>query len=183
MSQAAPHGVTPDQNTGCGPWQFASDTLPRQGGFMRKFVLGAALALLAPVGLKAQQLTPEEEEVWQTVKGCFASIQQKDEAALMDCFHEDYTFWWAEDIMPFGKDLVRQVAPINVAARDIVVDDIRLAGIVVKGDVAIVHWGNRRFTRTPNGTEIPFIERASMTLIRENGRWQYLGGGGSPFVR
>ena len=147
---------------------------------MRFFVLSTVVALMMPIAVNAQNLTPEEEEVWQTVKSCWAALQEKDEAAMLACFHEDYSFWWAEDIMPFGKDLVRAVVPVNLPAEDVVIDDLRLAGIVVKGDVALVHWGVRRFTRTPTGTDIPFIERASMTLIRENGRWQYLGGGGSP---
>jgi ketosteroid isomerase-like protein len=150
---------------------------------MRRLVLAAVASLLIPASTDAQTLTPEEEEVWQRVKACWVAGQQNDQPAVLDCFHEDYTFWWSEDIMPFGKDLVRAVVPVNLPAQDVVVDDVRLAKILVKGNVAIVHWGVRRFTRAPTGTEIPFVERVSMTLLKENGRWQYLGGGGSPFVR
>ncbi len=146
-------------------------------------LLVPALLVLLPMPAAAQTLGQQQQEVWQTVRDCFDAVERKDQAALLDCFHEEYSFWWAEDVLPFGKDLVRRVAPVDMAGLQLVADDVRPARIVVKGDVAIVHWGLRRFTRGEGGVEVSFVERVSMTLLREDGRWRFLGGGGSPLIQ
>jgi ketosteroid isomerase-like protein len=148
---------------------------------MRVLLFVAIFTVLFPVSTRAQTPTPEEQEVWQAVKACWAAMAQKDEATFMGCFHEDYNFWWSEDALPFGKDVVREVGAVVNRTLDIVFDDVRPAKIVVKGNVAIVHWGARRFIRGEGGVpEVAFVERASMTLVKEEGRWLWLGGGGSP---
>ena len=147
---------------------------------MRGLILALLAALILPAGAKAQQLTPEQQEVWDVVQSCWDSAMQDDVEGLLGCFHEDYTFWWAEDVLPFGKEFVERIVPINLPAEDLAVIDIRPAQVVVKGDVAITHWGVRTFARTADGVLEPTVERISMTLIREGGRWSYLGGGGSP---
>ena len=141
-------------------------------------LMGVALAIL-PSTTEAQQLSSEQQEVWDVVEGCWDAVVADDADTLADCFHDDYTFWWAEDVLPFGKDFVSRIIPINLPIEDIAVADVRPARIVVRGDVAIVHWGARWFVRTDGPLE-PIVERISMTLIREGGRWSYLGGGGSP---
>jgi ketosteroid isomerase-like protein len=147
---------------------------------MRNLYLAGALAFLLPCGTVGQELTAEQQEVWQTVEACWAASQRQDVQAVIDCFHEDYSFWWAEDVLPFGKDLVRNIVPINLPNTDYAVVDARPARIVVRGDVAIVHFGVRFFERDSEGALQPTVERISMTLLKENGRWRYFGGGGSP---
>ena len=137
-------------------------------------------SVLLPMGAGAQELTPDQQEVWDFVEECWDAVLHDDSSTLMNCFHEDYTFWWSEDVLPFGKEFVGRIVPINLPIEDIAVIDIRPARIVVRGDVAIVHWGARWFVRSPEGPLEPIVERVAMTLIRENGRWSYLGGGGSP---
>ncbi len=61
--------------------------------------------------------------------------------------------------------------------------DARPVRIVVKGNVAIVHYGGRYYMRDAEGKLEATVERISMTLLKENGRWQYLGGAGSPFKK
>lgn len=145
----------------------------------RVIFLGIALSIL-PLTAEAQQLSPEQQEVWDVVASCWDAVLRDEADALVDCFHDDYTFWWAEDVLPFGKDFVRRIVPVNLPAEDIAVTDVRPARIVVRGDVAIVHWGARWFVRMADGTLERTVERTTMTLIRENGRWSYLGGAGSP---
>lgn len=146
---------------------------------MRLIIIGMVLLALTSTAF-GQQLNAEQQEVWDMVERCWAAIANDDANVLLDCFDDDYSFWWAEDVLPFRKDLVSSMVPVALAAEDWAGYDVRPAAIVVRGDVAIVHWGARWFLRTPEGTLEPVAERASMTLVRENGRWRYLGGGGSP---
>jgi ketosteroid isomerase-like protein len=147
---------------------------------MRRVVfIGLALAIL-PSTAETQQLTPEQQEVWDVVESCWDAAVRDDVETLLSCFHEDYSFWWAEDVLPFGKEFVGRIVPIALPVEDLAVVDVRPAQIVVRGDVAITQWGVRWFERTQDGTLAPTVERISMTLIRENERWSYLGGGGSP---
>ncbi len=147
---------------------------------MRRVVLIGVVLTILPSTAEAQQLSPEQQEVWDVVEGCWDAVLRDDADTLLDCFHEDYSFWWAEDVLPFGKDFVERIVPINLPVDNLAVVDARPAQIVVRGDVAITHWGVRWFVRAEDGTLEPTVERISMTLIRENGRWSYLGGGGSP---
>lgn len=150
---------------------------------MRNMIALAAAAVLMPIASIAQELTAEQQEVWNTVEACVDATVADDGDTLIDCFHEDYTFWWSEDVLPFGKDRVRGIIPNILPSEDIALADPRPARIVVRGDVAVVHWGVRFFVRGADGTLTPSAERVSMTLIRENERWHYFGGGGSPLGR
>ena len=150
---------------------------------MRTVLFAIGLLLANTLTTYAQTYTAEEEEVWETVQNCWAADQRQDVQAVIDCFHEDYSFWWAEDVLPFGKDLIRNIVPVNLPNLDFAVVDARPVRIVVKGNVAIVHYGVRYFMRDAEGKLEATVERISMTLLKENGRWQYLGGGGSPFKK
>ena len=150
---------------------------------MRNMIALAAAAVLMATASTAQELTAEQLEVWNTVEACFDARVADDGDAFIDCFHEDYTFWWSEDVLPSGKDFVRGIVPINLPREDMVLADPRPARIVVRGDVAVVHWGVRFFVRGADGTLTLSAERSSMTLVRENERWRYFGGGGSPLGR
>ncbi len=148
---------------------------------MNRSVLVLAALMFLPGYAGSQEFTPQQQEVWAFVEGCWDAVLRDNSSALMDCFHEDYTFWWSEDVLPFGKEFVSRIVPINLPIDNLAVIDVRPARIVVKGDVAIVHWGARWFIRSQEGPLEPVVERVAMTLIRENGRWSYLGGAGSPF--
>lgn len=139
------------------------------------------IAILAwPITALAQKWTPEQMEVWQTIENCWAA---EEEAELKACFHDDYSFWWAGDVMPFGKNAIdiywNHLRETNKAFAY----NLRPVEIIVHGDVALVQQGNRGWVRGTDGSIDEFVERISMTLVRENGRWQYLGGGGSPFIK
>lgn len=149
---------------------------------MKHFIVPTLVALVLPAPLLGQALTAEQAEVWQAVEECWMTdFERRDADGLIECYHDDYTFWWAGDVLPFDKGLVRRVVPHFIADNKTVVYDMRPARIVVRGDVAIVHWGVRGFEKAGDGTRSEWTERISMTMVKENGRWLYFGGGGSPF--
>ena len=137
----------------------------------------AVMALLVPLSAAAQTLSPEEQEVWDRVEQCWAAYQvDADQVASLDCVHEEYSFWWAGDVLPFGKDLVRQWHTVNIEKSTVSIYDVRPAKVVVLGNVAIVHWGVRLWSENPDGSQTVSVERISMTLVKEDGVWRYLGG-------
>lgn len=138
-----------------------------------------ALSMWTAAGrLGAQTLSAEEQEVWDRVTACWSAFaDDADVAASLDCFHEDYTFWWAGDVLPFSKDVVRGFHRLFINEFDAALHDLRPARITVRGNVAVVHWGVRWWSESQEVN----AERISMTLVREEGVWRYLGGGGSPY--
>jgi len=148
---------------------------------MRSLLLLVTVALSVPICGSSQTLSPAEQEVWDRVEQCWEAYQvHADEAASLDCFHEDYSFWWADDVLPFGKDLVRRSHTLHLNSNPVSMYDLRPASVVVLGNVAIVHWGVRFWSEDPDGSESVTVERTSMTMVKEGGVWRYLGGGGSP---
>jgi ketosteroid isomerase-like protein len=150
---------------------------------MRTLFAFLALMVLLPISAPAQQWSAEQQEVWQAVVDCWAAYDAGNRAASEDCFHEDYSFWWAEDVLPFGKHVVREYHANFTDLNQTVMYDRRPAGIIVRGDCALVHWGVRGFTRDADGNQDEWVERISMMMIKKDGKWRYLGGGGSPFKK
>ena len=148
---------------------------------MRRHVAFAIALIGLPWGIQAQEWSPEQQEVWARVQECWAAFNLRaDEATSLDCFHEDYSFWWSEDVLPFDKQMVRGFHRAFLGENDVELYDLRPSRIVVQGDVALVHWGARLWTDGPDGGQNVAVERISMTLVKEDGVWRYLGGGGSP---
>ena len=150
---------------------------------MRALIACLALVMLLPLGATAQTWSAEQQEVWQAVEDCWVAWFEKDSAKNEACFHEDYSFWWAEDVLPFGKDMVRKYTANLMDHHQVVTYDLRPAGIIVRGDVALVHWGARGYTLDESGGQDEWVDRVSMMMVKEDGRWQYLGGGGSPLKK
>ena len=147
----------------------------------RAFFLFLGFSFLSTYSTIAQTWTDQEMEVWQTVLDCMAAGNEMNETAINACFHEDYKFWSSDDILPFGKDLVRKYNSKFMDTFGDSVYDIRPVSIKVHGDAALVHWGFRGFDRDAGGSIQTGAERVSMMLVRENGRWVYFGGGRSYF--
>jgi ketosteroid isomerase-like protein len=150
---------------------------------MKSFAVAVILAaLLAPVPAAAQQWSAEQEEVWQTVVDCHALyFDEKIREESLACYHEDYSFWWAGDVLPFGKDLVAKAHESFIESETVAVYDLRPVKIIVRGDTAFVHWGLRMFRMDGSGNPVPASERISMMMVKEDGRWRYYAGGGSEF--
>lgn len=149
----------------------------------RAFFLFLGFSFLSTYTTIAQTWTDAEQEVWQAIVDCHASNTNKDEAASLDCFHEDYSFWWSEYVLPFSKDRVRNSHHYFLETDKTIYTDLRPAGIKVYGNTALVHWGIEGFMMDENGDRDEWNGRISMMLLKENGKWRYLGGGGSPFKK
>jgi len=139
------------------------------------------VGLALPSQLAAQTWSAEQQEVWQVYEEYWAAWLEKDGAAVSEFFHNDYSWWWAEDVLPFGKSLILEYGDAGLRdSNQTVIVDARPVAILVHGDVALVHYGARGFTKDADGNVDAWVERGSMTLVKEDGRWLFLGGAGMP---
>jgi hypothetical protein len=128
----------------------------------------------------AQTWSDSEQEVWKTILDCYDVNTEKNEAASLDCFHEDYSFWWSEYVLPFGIDRVRNGHHHFLETNTTVYTDLKPVGINVYGNTALVHFGAHGFTKDENGERGTWGGPVSMMMVKENGKWLYFGGAGSP---
>jgi hypothetical protein len=145
-------------------------------------ILGLSLVAL-PTALPAQELTPEQEEVWQRVVECVRHDHWDESEGLegkLECFHEQYSYWWAGEPVPFGKDFVRSNVRRRLArgARWESIDN-RLIEIKVHGNAALVHFFTVNALIEADGSESVERERITFMMVKENGKWYYAGGAGS----
>lgn len=142
------------------------------------------ILVTASVDVQAQgfEMTAEQQEVWDRVVECHSAWAYEDDRATSEgCFHDDYTFWWAGNLLPFTKDALHLYWSRLRGTEQTIAVEYYPARVYVHGDLAIVHWGGQGFTRDAAGNPDRWGERVSMTMIRENGQWMFLGGGGSPY--
>lgn len=137
-----------------------------------------AAGMLAAPGA-AQELSPAQREVWQFIEACNEHFAAGNQAAVLDCFHDDFSGWRYGDTVPRSKRSVAKFLPIDLESK-IVASDLRPISIRVFGDYAIVHYFLEEAQRSANGE----VERQKMIwtdiLLKQNNRWRWVGDHGGP---
>jgi hypothetical protein len=134
-------------------------------------------ALLLPITVQAQTWTPEQEEVWETVKRCWSA---QDIDTISSCIHEDFVTWGLEGQVPLNKTDVVALNRRWLDTQETVWSYYQPLNIDVRGDMAVViyayHWAERnRIT----GEETSGIVNWTEVFIKEGDQWLLLADHGS----
>jgi len=139
---------------------------------MRSFAL-ASLALLIAVPAASQQWTAEEQEIIDFTNGCWEMWQQENvDSYLSDCWHEDITFWWSENAMPFGARWVSRASRFWFGQTDMAVWDVQPHRINIFGDAAVFHYQLLGVDDPAEGPAQFWGNGRTDFLVRENGAWK-----------
>ena len=148
----------------------------------RSLTLAAAL-MTAPLVLEAQQWTPEQIEVIESLKGCWdtwmVSMRADDPSVWIDqCTDGDYTFWWAAEGAPNNPETLRRNFEW-IKGTDLGWSDIRPLTVKVFGDVAVMHFYGYWWAKTSDGKTL--TEELRTEVFRKlNGRWVLAAGHSTP---
>ena len=143
-------------------------------------VLGIAIAastLAMPAF--AQQLSREQQEVWDFILDCNDNFVAGDEAAILDCFHEDFSGWRYGDQVPRNKRSVEKFLPFDLQD-DILAADLRPISIRVFGNLAIAHYCLAEATEDSSGGVVRSHMIWTDILLKEGNRWYWVADHGGP---
>lgn len=136
---------------------------------------GAALALsvlVVPLA-SAQQWSAEQREVWAFIEDCNAQFVAKNEAGVLDCFHDDFSGWRYGDTVPRTKQTIAEFLPIDLEGESLALD-LRPISIRVFGNFAIAHYFLSEASRNASGE----VERQQMiwtdVLLKQGNRWYWV---------
>jgi ketosteroid isomerase-like protein len=143
--------------------------------------LGVALLMGASVA-RAQSWSAEQQEVWNFEQSQWKRGAEKDMTWVEEMVHPAALAWGNAAPAPQNKASIARWERYNSGNATTLEQELFPLGIVVQGNVAVVHYrytvaseNSKKERKTVNG-------RYTDILIKEGGRWQFLGwaGGDDP---
>ncbi len=140
----------------------------------------AALLVALPSVVRAGEWSAEQKEVWEAIETCASHFEAKDEEAVLDCIHDDFSGCLYSQPVPRSKASFEKVGLYFMKTRDIVASDLRPIDIMVYGNFAIAHYFFVEVSKDQNGKESTEQGRWTDILIKEDGKWRWIADHGGP---
>ena len=143
-----------------------------------KRVLSAAFALLAAAPqVMAQNLSPEEQEVWSTLEAQLDRAYAGDWQGNLEYMHPDLVLWGPESEVPYPftetGDLLWRTS--NARSGTPLGFELAPVTVVVDGDVAIINFYVRALWEATPGGAVEWISwRGHNTWKKRGDRWLLL---------
>jgi len=134
--------------------------------------LALAATFLAPLA-SAQEWSREQQEVWQFIVTCNEHFASRDEAAILECFHDDFSGWRYGDTVPRSKQSIAKFLPFDLEEESLAYD-LRPISIRVFGDFAIVHYSLVAASRGSSGEVVRQKMIWTDIMLKERGRWRWV---------
>ncbi len=145
-------------------------------------ILAVGIVLGTPLQADAQQWTPEQQEVIDSLEGCWdtwmEAVQEGSPDRWLDnCTEEGYTFWWTYG-SPLGEDWMRRNWDMFMEDDGEWVD-VRPVWVRVYDDFAIMHfWGY--WNVTEDEERVTVEAKRTEVFHKVNGRWLLAAGHATP---
>ncbi|HET6603579.1 MAG TPA: nuclear transport factor 2 family protein [Xanthomonadaceae bacterium] len=133
----------------------------------------ALLAVLAPV--HAQSWSPEQTAVWKAVAATWEKDLQKDGSWIEDDTHDAVSAWGMDYPAPRGKSSISRWNKHQQSVGSMVMYDLAPHAIAVVGDTALAHYHYSVASKNAEGKNDTTHGRCSDTMVRQGGRWVFLG--------
>lgn len=150
----------------------------------RRVMFAAIAVFTLTTRMSAQQFTPEEQQVIDHVRNCWAVWGEEDvDAWLRVCpLDADNRFWWMVESMPqLGPDEARRWADSMFPRIEAMVHfDHRPIDVQIFGDTALYQfWATWTYVDA-NGQVVTAPERHLDVMQRRGGQWILIGGAAVP---
>jgi hypothetical protein len=132
----------------------------------------AALAITLPTTTRAQQWTPEQQEIWDFERACWSSQELE---SIMSCFHDDFLGWGLGSTVPTSKADRRPFFARSFETEEQVFLNLKPLAINVHGNVATVLYLATTTTKNKaTGEETTVTERWTDICLREGDTWTWI---------
>ena len=142
-------------------------------------ILAAGIALAAPLPAKAQQWTPEEEEVLAQIEECFnswteASAQNDVDIWVQRCRpSEQSLYWWAPNAGPHDLEgLLRRWDVYFPTIKRATSEGFQPMRIRLVDDKAMVYGYTWWFDEKADGSLEQFHDKRLEVYHRQDGQWR-----------
>jgi len=123
----------------------------------------------------SQTFSGEREEVWSVVTQAWQGYKNEDLEEVHKHSHPNLLTWSTALQMPRDLEAVRRWDQYNFETSTNLVQELTPTGIVVQGTTAIVHYYFTIARMTDQSEHETVNGRCSDVLIKEGGRWRFLG--------
>ncbi len=144
------------------------------------------LALVISLGLPtiaiAQDWSPEQTEVWNTIVAQWDASKAKDHAWPERFLHPSFLGWSDEFPMPRDKNGVEEWEKYSSENSQVHVQELTPVGIVVVGSTAVAHYYYSTAAEDREGKRETTHGRYTDVLVKQDGKWLFIAwrGGDDP---
>lgn len=136
----------------------------------------AVLSMCVCAGaVQAQSWTAEQDAVWKAVSATWAKDLKQDNSWMTQDTHPAVSAWSRDYPTPRGRDSIVRWNKVNQQSQTMTEYDLTPGAISIAGDAAIAHYYYSTASKKADGKIEVTHGRCSDTMVRENGRWLFLG--------
>jgi hypothetical protein len=161
-----------------------ANVAPRQReSLMRRVaMLVLLIALGLPAAANAQDWSPEQTEVWDTVVAQWAATRAKDHTWPERTLHPSFLGWTDTYPMPRDKEGVKAWERYDSEGSQVHAQELNPVGIVVEGSTAVVHYYYSTAAEDRDGKHKTTHGRYTDVLVKHEGKWLFIAwhGGDDP---
>lgn len=140
-------------------------------GYFRIVGLIAVLPAVIAPSTRAQDWTPEQQEVLDRVEQCIDFFNSDQFEGVMDCIHDDFRGWLYGDPVLRGKNNFSTLGRFYMDNLSVSASEFRPLDVTILGDVAVVHY----YTYTIfDGTMEVSRDRWTDILVNNDGTWRWI---------
>ena len=133
-----------------------------------------------PPPVQAQELSPQQQEVWKNVQAYNELYKQGDLEGFLSYFHPEYRGWFYLDQAPSGKDNLKEWISHAFKTSPTLVSEVHPLAILIHDDVAIVHYVYSSLYKNAEGAEERSSGRWTDVLKKHAGKWILIADHGGP---
>ncbi len=149
-------------------------TTSRRFAFAR---LGFALLVIVRAGpLVAQEMSAQEQAVWQREETYWRYVKAGDVENYMTLWHEGFVGWPRTSASPVEKAGIRQVFQQLAAQRRQLSYEFLQKVVHVRGDVGVADYSVKVSYTDKEGKAQTDLQRLTHTWVKSGDRWLILGG-------
>lgn len=142
-----------------------------KGSFVVALMICTAFAGAA----QAQDRSAEQDALWKVISNTWEMDLKKDESWMRDGLHPNATAWGMDYPAPRNNAGIMRWNKINQQMYSMTAYDLSPLDITVAGDTALAHYYYSVASKSAEGKTNVGHGRCTDTLVREGGRWVFLG--------
>lgn len=153
----------------------------KASSFRKSALVAFLVSQLVIASLRAQEMSPEQKEVWKNVEAYWALDAAGNTAGFMEYFHADYRGWSYDSPIPSSKERTTKFVTHDHKTSKNLLYDIQPLQVRVNGNMAYVHYFWSTIVKDSEGKEKRRNGRWTDILVKQGNRWVLIADHGGEF--